>query len=393
MIFVDITKSVRLNSNFLLCKKNFNLKKNMKKKNSILPKLNLINVAPVSLNVSHGSDIDFAAPTQIESARVENKKKIVVGQKVKPPQTSRVQKITRPNQGAVIKEMSDKFTKETMKCQTEYEKYTVAKNSFDTIVQTFPAQAQSLLAVKNGYENEIERIQEKVNELIEKQKVYHVSERGFNSEILAVQQKIDSKRKALDDRIATILEQQELTTEDNANLRKNIEQRTKEGGELKLRSENSVFYLQELTMSMNSSKIEYDALKKEFDKNADEIEKMKQKIEDSRNDISLVLSSIYNTNQYIEKENKEISVQQQKIDDCNSRIEKLTKELNEKKRIQSQKKQEIADIQREIDDINKGTADIKESLIFLNDAYDIGKLPEEPVQLLQFYLACFGQKL
>ena len=359
---------------------------------SILPKLNLVNVAPISLNVSHNVDINFSAPTQIESARVENKKKIVVGKKVRPPKTSRVEKITRPNQGAIIKEMNDTFTKETLKCHTEFEKYNVAKNSFDIIVQTFPAQSKSLLAVKDGYENEIERVQQKVNELKEKQNIYHVSQNGFNTEILSVQKRIDTKRKALDDRIATILEQKELTTEDNANLRKNIDLKTKEGTDLKLRAENSVFYLQELTMSMNSSKEEYDKLKKEYDSNAKIIEETQQKISDSRNDISTVLSSIYNTTQYIEKENKEISLHQQKIDECNEKIEKLTKELNEKKRIQSEKQNEIAAIQGEIDKIDEKTQDIKEKLMFLNDAYDVSKLPDDPVQLLQFYLACFGQK-
>ena len=285
--------------------------------------------------------------------------------------------------------MNEKYDLEMQKASSEYEQYEISKSTFERLINEFPSQAKSIEIVKSGYEEEINKVIEVVNGYLETQKALHVSEKGFNSDLLMAQQKIASKRKILTDRIATAIEQKELTTKDIEELKKEKSLKIEMNKDLVYKSESSVSYIEQLNSQLATAEKEYNELKKENDSLKSEIDSINKNIENSCNDIDNALNSIYNTNNTIANEYVEINDMNSKIGSLKSKIRTLHDEIDALKIVEKEKQKEYDDAINETEKFKQDVNQLKASLMYLNGGQGIY---DDPISALQFYLKCYASK-
>lgn len=269
---------------------------------------------------------------------------------------------------------------------TVWDQYIVARDIFQTLINHFPSQKEGLNKVKNGYDTQLNKLNDIISSYNHNKLIRHLSQREIHNEIENLRRKYENKRKKLTDKIWLAREQISLTKQDNEELTAQKKQYTAANSQLTFDSEGNVHILAELNIECNLLTSRYNELKNEYDKIVKAIEDSETGIKDGRIKIGDILDAI----QAATKERDRISNDIKELDENTIEINESTKKIEEQtvemEKVVVQKQAECQEVEKDIENFKQYCNDLKNTIIKAIGRCEGRKLPEEPQQLLVFLI-------
>ncbi|EAY17708.1 hypothetical protein TVAG_170220 [Trichomonas vaginalis G3] len=282
--------------------------------------------------------------------------------------------------------LSDDLQDVTNESYSLWDQYIAARDIFQSLIDHFPNQKEGLNKVKSGYDNQLEKLNLTIQGYNKNKLIRHQSQREINKEIEQLRKKYETKRKKLVDKIWLAREQITLTKQDNQELQESKKQYIADNTQLTFSSEGNVHILQEFEIECNILSSKYNSMKEEYDNIIERTKAAEIGIHDGRIRIGDVLEDISISTKELDKLNHEIQNIESKIDELNQMKSNVEETTRSKELIVLQKQRECADVEKNIEEFKQKVNELKTSIILLIGRCEGRKLPEEPQQLLQFYI-------